>query len=272
MKRLVLETYAGLCNRLRVLISARYLAEKYGRQLVLCWRPDDDCGTHFRDLFTNPIPETQALPTPPLPTADCTPENIVRALQSSDPIVSIRECHWLVANADKPTTIPYFHALHPVEAVTHAVTALAQQFRSRTVGVHVRRGDFAEHLSRHRNIGLTPLEHYFHFLNGWDSIFLATDGGNDVIAPFRQRFGPRLITQPHPCHARHTPQAIQNALVDLYLLQRCQAIVGTRFSSFSELGWVITGVPRVKVSVREPTLLPRLKFSSRIMLRRFCVA
>ena len=39
MNKLIIEVCEGLCNRLRVLISASYLAERYSRELVLCWHP-----------------------------------------------------------------------------------------------------------------------------------------------------------------------------------------------------------------------------------------
>jgi hypothetical protein len=269
MKKLVVEVREGLCNRLRVLISACYLAERYGRELILCWRADEKCGARFGDLFTNPMPETDALPAHPRPHTDIPPGVLTRAIQSPDPIVCVSECHWLVADEDHRKTIEHFVALRAVDAVTQALDAIAARFAGRTIGVHVRRGDFERQLSRRHNLKLPALERYFAYLDNWrGAIFLATDGGDEVIGRFRDRYGDRLLIYPRNSPGRNTPQAVRDALVDLYLLQRCQAIIGTRYSSFSELAWCITKAPHAKVSEREVGFFAKLKFSSRLMLSR----
>lgn len=269
MNKLVVEVRAGLCNRLRVLISASYLAGRYDRELILCWRPGDNCGARFGDLFTNPITETDALPEQPPAHRGSPPDVLARAVQSPEPIVCVSECHWLVADEDQRKSAPHFLALRPVAAVTQAVDAVAAQFRGRTIGVHVRRGDFARQLSRRHNLKLPALERYFTYLDKWrGTIFLATDGGDEVVPRFRDRYGERLLTFPRRFPGRCSPEAVQEALVDLCLLQRCQAVVGTRYSSFSELAWCIAKTPYAKVSERDAGLLAKLKFSSRLMMSR----
>ena len=252
MKALVVEVREGLCNRLRVLVSACYLARRYGRELILCWRPDHKCGARFGDLFTNLMGETDSLPEYPRPRMGIPPDELARAIQSPDPIVCVRECHWLVAEMDQRKTIEHFRALRPVDAVTRAADAIAARFPGWTIGVHVRRGDFAPHLLKRHDLKLPALERYFAYLDNWrGAIFLATDGGDEVVQRFCDRYGDRLLIYPRNSPGRSTPQAVQEALVDLYLLQRCQAIIGTRFSSFSELAWCITKAPYAKVSERE---------------------
>ncbi len=269
MNKLIVQARGGLCNRLRVLISASYLAERYGRELVLCWRPSDACGARFADLFTNAMTETEALPEHPPAHTGSSPAVLERAIASPEPVVCVSECHWLVADVEKRKSVPHFLALRPIEAVTQAVNAVAARFRGRAIGVHVRRGDFGEHLSSCHNLQLPPLERYFAYLDNWRrTIFLATDGGEEVVQRFRDRYGDRLVIHPQRGQGRSSPQAIQEALVDVYLLQRCQAVVGTRFSSFSRLAWCIRGTPFAKVTEREVGLMAKLKFSSRIMLSR----
>jgi hypothetical protein len=269
MNKLIVEVREGLCNRLRVLISASYLAERYRRELILCWRPNHACGARFRDLFTNAVPEIDALPNHPPAHIGSPPEALARVMESSDPVVCVSECHWLLGDNDHRKAISHFVALQPVDSVSQAVDAIAAQFRGRTIGVHVRRGDFAGQLSRNHNLKLPTMERYFSYLDKWQgAIFLATDGGNEVEGQFHDRYGDRLIIAPRNCPGRNTPQAVQEALVDLYLLQRSQAIIGTRYSSFSELAWCITKTPYAKVSECKASFLAKLKFSSRLFLSR----
>lgn len=270
MKKLIVEAHGGLCNRIRVLISASYLAERYGRELVLCWRPSPACGARFADLFTNPMTETDVLPEHPPAHKGSSPDALARAIASPEPVVCVSECHWLVADVDERKSAAHFVALRPIDAVIQAVDNIAARFRGRTIGVHVRRGDFGRHLLRCHNLKLPALDRYFAYLDNWRStIFLATDGGEEVVGRFRDRYGDRLVIPPQRAPGRNTPQAIQEALVDVYLLQRCQAVVGTRYSSFSQLAWCITKSPYAKVSEREVSFLAKLKFSSRILLSRF---
>ena len=270
MNKLIIEVREGLCNRLRVLISASYLAERFSRELVLCWRPNHSCGARFRDLFTNPMTETDALPEYPLPHKGSSRDVLARAIQSPEPVVCVSECHWLVADKDQRKCVSHFIKLHPVNTVTQVVDEFAAKFCGHTVGVHVRRGDFAGQLSRNHNLKLPALGRYFSYLDKWrGTIFLATDGGEEVVEAFRDRYSDRLLIYSKHCPGRNTPQAVQEALVDMYLLQRCQAIIGTRYSSFSELAWCITKTPHAKVSEREVGFLAKLKFSSRLILSHF---
>jgi hypothetical protein len=214
--------------------------------------------------------ETDALPEFPSPHGGSSRDALARAIESPEPVVCVSECHWLVADKDQRKCISHFIALHPIDTVTQAVDEIAAKFRGRIVGVHVRRGDFAGQLLRNHNLKLPALGRYFAYLDKWrGTIFLATDGGDEVVGRFRDRYGDRLLIYPRRCPGRNTPQAVQEALVDVYLLQRCQAIIGTRYSSFSELAWCITKTPYAKVSEREIGFLAKLKFSSRLILSRF---
>ena len=157
MNELVVEVCHGLCNRLRVLISASYLAEQNGRRLVLCWRPDDACAARFGDLFTNLIAEVDSLPENPRCLAGTPPGVVAKAVKSLDPVVCVSDYQWLIADAEQRKSISHFAALSPVDLVREAVNATAEQFRGSTIGVHVKRGDFAEHLPERYNLQLPSL-------------------------------------------------------------------------------------------------------------------
>jgi hypothetical protein len=269
MKEFHLEVFGGLCNRLRALISGGYLAGQSGRKLVLHWPPTDDCGARFCDLFTNSIAESDSPSDCPQPRRGSSPDEVRRAMQSSEPVIRMRECEWLVSAAERSQTIPHFESLCPVNTVVEWLEAASRRFDRPAMGVHVRRGDFAEHLPKQYHIDLPPLERYFEYLDDWRStIFLATDGGDAVEGSFRQRYGDRVVIHPKRSSGRNTPEAIQDALVDVYLLQRCQAVIGTRYSSFSGLAWAVSGVPHAKVTDRKAGTLARFKFSCKLFADR----
>lgn len=69
---------------------------------------------------------------------------------------------------------------------------------------------------------------------------------------FRRRYGARLVLYPKRSVRRHDVEAIQDALVDIYLLQRCTAFVGTMYSSFTDLASVYCPAPVYVEDVPRP--------------------
>jgi len=171
----------------------------------------------------------------------------VRTVESSEPVVYLDTNKWLVGSKHWPAMADYFTRLRPLEAVQQAVSATASKFGPSAAGVHVRRGDFGEYLER-LDAKLPSLEMYFGHLDAWPgTIFLASDGGAEIEDAFRTRYGDRVITHPKLVSGRNSPEAIRDALADLYLLTKCQMLVGTRYSSFSDLATKVAGAPYVKI-------------------------
>lgn len=54
-KKLFIDAQHGLGNRLRAVASAAAIAEATNRQLVVVWQPDDHCEGVFSDLFSSPF-------------------------------------------------------------------------------------------------------------------------------------------------------------------------------------------------------------------------
>jgi hypothetical protein len=52
-RALTVTSDAGLCNRLRVLLSGKALAEATAREFAMLWQPNVACGCAFADLFEN---------------------------------------------------------------------------------------------------------------------------------------------------------------------------------------------------------------------------
>lgn len=233
-RRLLVEVQSGLCNRLRVYLSAKFLAEESDRRLQVVWTPASGCGAHWRDLFTNPIDEIGALPPEPPALDGRVGVLMEQAARSSADVVCVRSCCFLLPYRNWTKVMASFRELEPVDVVAQMVRMKIIEFQPETIGVHVRRGDFALYLPTKKNAKLPALKHYFAHLDRWrGSIFLSTDGGDEVEQPFRKRYGKRLIIHPKRSRDRGTVEAVQDALADLYLLQRCCALVGTEHSSFT---------------------------------------
>jgi hypothetical protein len=150
----------------------------------------------------------------------------------------------------------YFDALVPQEAITASVEDFARaNFRPQMIGVHLRRGDFHVYrpdVSTNTAAAMERIEDHLE-REPAAGIFLATDDGAAADAAglrtegvrdlMRRRFGDRVVCTSPRSLDRAAPEAIEDALVDLYLLRRTQAIVGTSVSSFSELAAFGRNVP-----------------------------
>ena len=56
--RFWIEPIAGLGNRMQVLASAYYYAQKYGKKLIILWNNNGDVGADFYKVFSD-IPKTK---------------------------------------------------------------------------------------------------------------------------------------------------------------------------------------------------------------------
>ena len=75
--------------------------------------------------------------------------------------------------------------------------------------------------------------------------FLATDSP-DVEESIKSNYGDRIITHDKTL-ARNTVSGMQDSLIDLYCLARTNRIIGSFYSSFSEVAAKINNIELVQV-------------------------
>lgn len=265
MRQFVLFSPGGLCNRLKMLVSGQVLAEAAGAHLEFLWPLNSTCGCSYEDLF-EPSVDVRTVPEPAI---DSLPQRIGWGVAPPDLLtepgdrVVLGHMSWLVRpdlypahEALWPNVSKRFDALVPRPWITQRADDFARQhFRTRMVGVHLRRGDF--HLARPDVVANTEaaMTLVHHHLERWPDagIFLATDDSalagymgtqtEGVREILRKRFGDRVVHTVPRSLDRTSPQAIEDALVDLFLLRRTHALVGTASSSFSQLAAFGRDVP-----------------------------
>ena len=241
---------SGLCNRLLVLAGSQRIAEVTGRSLALYWPVNEALGCSFDRLFMNRFEMvTEADLALILKTnfnvkvynAWQTDGPTYRTLRrDGDPdahIVIIKG--WSHPRFEDETYSPEIDAevrrrllaLRPrpeIEAAVHQVI-----LPPATIGVHVRRGDNLEEFGRSQN------EHFFSVMRGIRerrpevNFFLATDVA-EVERQFQDEFDGELVTAPKTWAPRHDEAGVREGLIDLLLLSRTAALIGTVQSSFSQ--------------------------------------
>jgi hypothetical protein len=92
-------------------------------------------------------------------------------------------------------------------------------------------------------------------------IFLCSDN-SDVIKYFKQKYSNRIITHPQALHSQ-SPQSwndqrifddlqlVVDGFIDCFILSKCDIIIGTWISTFSEVAWWLGGC-KSKVIIPKP--------------------
>lgn len=278
-KTLTVGCFTGLGDRLAALLSSAALAEATGRQLSVWWPRTVHCAAAFVELFQSPWPvvEVSEAEVRALPLFDMGDRRRrFDLLTARETDVAVRADGWLIEPERYPAHVPLrercgqlLDELRPrPEILRRAEAFRATAFRSRMIGVHLRRADYQ--VFDARAAGSTPmaLAATDRYLATWPDagILLCTDdGGIDtftgeaaspqgVQAAFRDRYGDRVVSPRPRSLDRREPEAIQDALVDLLLLRLTDCIIGTQGSSFSAMAAFGRPVPAIWCRSANPFL------------------
>jgi hypothetical protein len=255
---ILVQPSGGLCNRLRVLISALILAERMARRTRLLWMPRHNCNCKFSDLFApSPLIEVEPfwyakgaewLGAAPFRGVDLSKVTVLHEKTVAEMgytidaqslvkqrFVLFKNCYSdFIVNDISPdeyaTKVSYYLTqLAPHRKVAKKLFPLSPH----TIGVHVRRTDNNVAIEKSR------LEDFLELMKACllerpdASFFLATDDPQ-VESTLKAAFPGKIATHPKSAYSRAQTTAIQDALVDLLMLSRCQKILGSFYSSFSE--------------------------------------
>lgn len=250
----------GLGNRLRAIGSAAAVAGATDRELVIVWQPDDHCDCRFSDLFAydGAVIEESFIQS----ASHCDIYNymaieggekntLIRSEQMNDIyarsafVLNSPHSKWARENR-------FIQSLKPVQPVLELVNSVRHP---NDVSVHVRMsgGRKDEHLPYESRVNWTEEDHdlidywrsnshYSRFtarINALikegkaDRVFIAADSP-EAYEEFRSAFPERLAWLERDVYDRSAKQ-LQYALADAVLLSRASLLLGSTWSSLSEL-------------------------------------
>ncbi len=252
----------GLCNRLRVVLSALALSHDYDGQIRIEWGATAECKAWFEDLFV-PLNSGRLSIVHrhwwayPSRKAHLHMLRMVRLLlgytcqhddyapRSKGEMENMMHRHKKVYISTGYTLTDYppecLRRLKPRSELQQRIDQLCRQFTDHMVGVHIRRTDNAKSISN------SPLAAFVKAMRSEvaaDSsvhFFLATDDA-EVKAELKRLFPHRIITQERRVE-RHTLEGMHDALVDLWCLAATSRVLGSYWSSFSDAAAEIGHIP-----------------------------
>jgi hypothetical protein len=270
-RTLVVFSRAGLNNRIKVLTSGLALAEAAGRTFAMLWPRTRECGAAFDILFQNPWPVVNLQIKPAelrsFQVSSWSDKRLRLFLKDPQQHIILHSYDWFVRPQGSKACLPVRQRcanlvmeLQPTSIIaTRVETFRARHFSPVMIGVHLRRGDYTQFRPQYARNLRSVLRSVDRFLESAPEagILLCTDDGG--VAPstgqptvmegvqtvFEKRYGKRVVWTTPRSLDRRKPAAVQDAVVDLWLLRSTDYFVGTYRSSFSEMAVVGRSIPHI---------------------------
>lgn len=257
---LMIEPMGGLCNRLRAIDSAVALGKDIDLPVRLLWHINTRIGSSFSGLFQLPqeiygleeftdgylklnrINICRALDVR-RPRSYCLRKDIKKLLgQDFDfrQFSGRRRLHFKTLDRFfRPYGIK--RLFKPLPAIQQVIDSRCADFEN-CVGVHIRRTD-------HRiSMKYSPTSMFVDRMKNelrdtdCNMFFVASDDKSEEEL-LKRTFGDRVITHPKRSLSRIDSHAIEDAVIDLFCLSRTSRVIGSAYSSFTQMAAEIEGIP-----------------------------
>jgi len=256
---------AGLCNRLKSLLSAMRIAEHNGdTEVKIDWPLTAAVGEcHFTDLFDN---KNMVIRRPDYPS-DAIFYNFWRfAILPSDPLPNNfsdgsgirynntqkftghthlnkngRSIDLEFDRIPKEIKLDYLKQLNKIKikkSILQKVKDFSTKFNNNTISVQIRSWNDDPLKQKLFNI-----EDFYEIMDSMkDNDFFVTADTPEIISKIKARYGSRIITRENYQETmghreRGQKQGVIDAIIDLLLLSKNKILIGTYISTFSEMSW-----------------------------------
>ncbi len=255
----IIQPSGGLCNRIRVINSAWELARRRKDRLVVLWYLCPELNCSFEDLFL-PVREPGIKIINIRSLRD--PRKLFYQLTSSqrfgnDDILASKTDGILHDDFYRSLkkrvyifTWEHFYPSHdyslyvPVPGLQKRIDAFTGNFAPRCVGVHIRRTDNAV------SMGKSTTEQFIAEMkkeltsHPESRFFLATDDQAEEEL-LRREFPGKIISNEHRTIDRNSVEGMKDALLDLYCLAASDKLIGSYWSSFTDIAADMRGIEKV---------------------------
>ena len=261
---LIIQPIGGLCNRMRAINSARMLAEKRSKaqteKLIVIWFVNPELGCPFEKIFK---------PTDHFKVINIRSKWNLRKMWyqlSSMVLGSFADNHAIRSHKGNGTldaafsdsfkkrtyiaTEEHFYPCHdyssfvPSNEVMQKISSKKQELGVHSVGVHIRRTDNMPAIGKSSTESfIASMEQEIASEPG-TMFYLATDDFAEE-EKLREHFPDRIISNQERNLSRDSIEGIQDAMVDLYCLASTKKIIGSYFSSFTDIAADMHDIPKI---------------------------
>lgn len=236
---LYIEVNAGLCNRLRAMVSAICWAERIRRKLCICWPTwKPECAADFSILFDRgQLPDWIEINDHTLAgKKQClSPSDAEALLIDAEPIRAIciqsHGCFWPRSTVEENDRwLFWLRHIKPSQHVKNLMNSWYPTLGPDGVTVHIRRTD------NQKAILLSPIPRFIERLRKIPSHIFLRVFSDDISAvdDIRREYGYRVLV----CEAfreRNTQEGMIEAAAVFFALAASDHVLGSANSSFSEV-------------------------------------
>ena len=253
---LIIQPMGGLCNRIRAINSALVLAKKQKKKLLVIWNVNPELGCPFEELFEktnafrvmniytkwNPIKLFYQFTRRRIRNDEIRANRDENGLR--DEFVKTLDCPLYIATEEHFFPCHDYSAFVPTQEITKRIRALTSSYGTHNVGVHIRRTDNKPAIGKSSTDAfLASMEK--EILQFPDTKFyLATDDLSEEET-LRLKFPERIISNETRDLSRNSISGIKDALLDLMCLSCTDKIIGSYFSSFTDIAADWNQIPKV---------------------------
>ncbi|MCI8375824.1 MAG: hypothetical protein HFI29_10375 [Lachnospiraceae bacterium] len=254
---LIIQPSGGLCNRMRVINSAWELAKKRKERLIVLWYLCPELNCPFEALF-QPVKEIRIINIRSLKD----PRKLFYQLTArqrfgNDDILEHKTDGVLhedffesLKNPVYLFTWEHFYPSHdyhfyvPVASLQERIDRFTASFGKRCVGVHIRRTDNTISMGKSTTEQFVALMKRELLTHPETCFFLATDDSREE-ALLRKTFPGRIISNELRVADRNSIEGMHDALIDLYCLAATEKLIGSYWSSFTDIAADMRGIEKV---------------------------
>lgn len=255
MKGFTIVPYAGLANRMRAISSGIYIAKEYSQPATVYWFKEKLCFADFTDLFEpiqienvsmKKLASSNLFLIPAAKRNFFIPSflrkfyyqkqisnfnrisgNIFDQLDSSFDKIYLSSCHSMSSH------YPLQSLFKPVADIREKIETVKRLFSKQTIGIHIRRTDNVHSI---KSASIDDFKYRIESEISKDpdvKFYLATDD-SIVKEQLIQQFKNRIICY-EASLTRGSVDGMKDAVVDLWCLSQTSRIIGSYFSSYSEI-------------------------------------
>jgi hypothetical protein len=137
-----------------------------------------------------------------------------------------------------------YHLFIPTDALQKRIDAMTAQFGASCVGVHIRRTDNQPAIGKSSTDAFLASMKQELEQDPDTRFYLATDDMTEE-AHLREAFPDRILSNQERCLSRDSVEGMHDALLDLYCLSHTRKIIGSFFSSFTDIAADMHKIPKV---------------------------
>eukprot|EP00128_Syssomonas_multiformis_P003267 Colp12_sorted_trinity150504_noHs@20095 len=262
-KYLIVDVQYGLGNRLRAYAYAKALAQKLRRKFIVVWAPDNHCQATWDDLFERDDTVLDSVPDSMLDPDIVDIYNFMETEPGGkkDQTVNVKSNKHIYLRTAYPVKSIYMRKMKADRILQRLRVKPEIEMEADKIfdvddmiGIHIRmvapdqkdvpglsKNEYSDaakaQMQAHRDAC-----HYENFASkireklktNPDQVFYISADNDDARSALKKEFGKHVVFQEGNCPDR-TRECIQKALVDVLQLSRTRYIIGSNYSTFSEL-------------------------------------